>query len=172
MPGSGRDGSRGLEKSRIDPVKFDAIIPQDFPAAVRRHFLMEELLGGFGKIRVAMRIVDEKTKLSSPINWQTKPTSASSPSQPITHWRLKYSLGFIVSKRRVIFSELSQWRSMRCSHEGAQPQLHSREANFQLRKTFKTPPTMMSTMVTIWPVTWVQIWRSKRLPIPKRSRCG
>ena len=35
--------------------------------------------------------------LSSPINWITEPTSRSSPSHPITHWRLKYSLGFMVS---------------------------------------------------------------------------
>src|SRR5215475_691708 len=49
--------SRELEKSRIDSVKLDAIVPQNFPAALRRHFLMEEFLGGFRKIGVAVRVV-------------------------------------------------------------------------------------------------------------------
>ena len=43
--------------SAFDPVKFDAVIPQYFPATVRRHLLMEKLLGGFGKVRVAVRVV-------------------------------------------------------------------------------------------------------------------
>ena len=54
---------RGLEKSRIDPVKLDAIIPQNFPAAIRRHFLMEKFLGRFRKIGVAVRIVGGKDEV-------------------------------------------------------------------------------------------------------------
>ena len=61
---------------------------------------------------------------------------------------------------------------MRLSQDGAQPQLHSRNATLSSGNRSSTPPTMMSTMVTICPVTWLQMWRMRRLFWPKRSMCG
>jgi hypothetical protein len=88
----------------FDAVKLGTVIPKNLSSARCRHLLMEKFLRRFGEIRIAVRIVGKKARVSSPINCTTLPVSASSPSQAMTHWRLKYSLGFTVGSGASFFA--------------------------------------------------------------------
>jgi len=103
--------------SCIDPVKLDAVIPQDFLAAIWRHLLVEKLLGCFRKVGVAVRIVGGKNQVI------------------ITDQLYNVAdIGFV---------------AFAADNAGAQPQLHSRKATLSLGKRSRTPPKIISTIVTI-----------------------
>ena len=103
--------------SAFDPVKFDAVIPQYLPATVRRHLLMKKLLGGFGEVRVAVRIVAGENQIVVADQLADVADICFVAFAADYAGRWKYSLGFILSSGASRFPSCYHFRYMRCSYE-------------------------------------------------------